>query len=195
MWAPVGSPECQPAWIEHVEEPGEREEGDDQAQKQPGADQHWPADQTFGLAARGAIHDPRLRLVAAQRKRGERFGADVEGEQQKYRKRQRHGAASQCEDQERECLRCGVGEDVDDELADVVVDDATRLHRGHDSGEVIVGKDHRGRLARDIGACLAHCHPDVGPPERGCVVDAVTGHRNHVTVGLQRFGDLQLCLG
>jgi hypothetical protein len=40
---------------QHVEEPGERQDGDDQAQEQPGADQHWPADQPFGPRTRGAV--------------------------------------------------------------------------------------------------------------------------------------------
>ena len=45
-----------------------------------------------------------------------------------------------------------MGEDVEDELADVVVDATTARDGGDDGREVIVGEHHRRRLARDIGA-------------------------------------------
>ena len=59
-------------------------------------------------------------------------------------------------EQERHHLGRGVGEDVGDELADVVVDHAALLDRGHDRGEVVVGEHHRRRLARHVGAGRAH---------------------------------------
>ena len=91
-------------------------------------------------------------------------------------------------------LRDRVGEDVDDELADVVVDPAPGPDRGDDRGEVVVGEHHRRGLAGDVGARGAHGHADVGPAQRRGVVDAVTGHRHHVAEGLQPGGDPQLVL-
>ena len=60
--------------------------------------------------------------------------------------------------------------------------------------EVVVGEDHRRRLAGDVGAGAAHGDADVGAPQRRRVVDAVAGHRHDVTLGVQRVGDPQLGL-
>ena len=63
-----------------------------------------------------------------------------------------------------------VGEDVEDELADVVVDPPARLDRGDDRGEVVVGEHHRRRLARDVGARTGpsrrRCRPAAAPARR-----------------------------
>ena len=88
-----------------------------------------------------------------------------------------------------------MGEDVDDELADVVVDDAAGLDGGDDRGEVVVGEHHRRCFPGDVGAGLAHRDADVGAPQRWGVVDAIAGHRDDVTFGLQLLGDVQLRLG
>jgi hypothetical protein len=104
-------------------------------------------------------------------------------------------AAGEREDQERDDLGGGVGEDIDDELADVVVDDPAGLDGGDDRGEVVVGEHHRRCLPGDVGAGLAHRDADVGAPQRWGVVDAIAGHRDDVTFGLQLFGDVQLGLG
>ncbi len=61
-------------------------------------------------------------------------------------------AAAEREHEERRYLGRGVGEDVEDELADVVVDAPPAFDRRDDRGEVVVGEDHGRRLAGDIGA-------------------------------------------
>ena len=88
-----------------------------------------------------------------------------------------------------------MGEDVEDELADVVEDATSCLDGRDDGGEVVVGEDHRRRLARDVRAGQAHGDADVRAPERGRVVDAVARHRDHVTLGAEGVGDAQLRLG
>ena len=88
-----------------------------------------------------------------------------------------------------------VGEDVEDELADVVVDAAAGRDGGDDRGEVVVGEHHRRRLAGDVGPGAAHRDADVRAAQGGGVVDAVAGHRDHEALGAQRLGDPQLRLG
>jgi hypothetical protein len=70
-----------------------------------------------------------------------------------------------------------------------------RLHRGGDRREVVVGEHHGGGLAGDVGAGLAHGDADVGAAQRGCVVDAVAGHRDDLAQRAQGVGDPQLRLG
>ena len=83
-------------------------------------------DDALRARARRAVHEPRLGGLAAERERRQRLGADVEGEQLQDGQRQRDRAAAEREDQERRHLGRGVGEDVEDELADVVVDPPAR---------------------------------------------------------------------
>ena len=79
--------------------------------------------------ARRAVHQARLGGLAAERERRQGVGAQVDGEDLHHGQRQRHRPAGQREDQERQHLWDGVGEDVADELADVVVDAPPGLHR------------------------------------------------------------------
>ncbi len=86
------------------------------------------------------------------------------------------------EHEERHDLGSGVGEDVLDELADVVIDLAARLDRDDDRREVVVGEHHRRCLPSDVGPGAAHRHADVGRAQRRRVVDAIAGHRHHVSL-------------
>jgi len=54
-----------------------------------------------------------------------------------------------------------MGKDIDDELADIVVDTSAGMNRGDDGAEVVVGEHHRCGFAGDVGARLAHRHADV----------------------------------
>ncbi len=74
----------------------------------------------------------------------------------------------------------------EDELLDVAVDRAPLAHGLDDGGEVVVGDDHVGGLARDVRAVLAHRDADVGLAERGGVVHAVARHRHDVPARLER---------
>jgi len=87
-----------------------------------------------------------------------------------------------------------VGEDVQQELADIVIDPAARLDGGHDGGEVVVGQHHGGSFPGHVGAGAAHGDPDVGAAQRGRIVDAVAGHGDGVMLGPQGVGDAELDL-
>ena len=65
-----------------------------------------------------------------ERERRQRLGADVEGQQLQDVSGSGISAAAQREHEERHDLGGGVGEDVDDEFADVVVDAPAGLDRG-----------------------------------------------------------------
>ena len=87
------------------------------------------------------------------------------------------------------------GQQVEQILADVVVDAAAFLDRLDDAGEVVVGQHHVGGLLGDVGAGDAHGDADVGGLERGRVVDAVAGHGDDMALALQRADDAQLVFG
>ena len=74
-------------------------------------------------------------------------------------------------------------------------DDPPLLDGADDRGEVVVGDHHVGRFLRDLGPLDAHGDANVGLLERRGVVDAVSRHRDHVSVLLERVDDLQLVLG
>jgi hypothetical protein len=127
--------------------------------------------------------------LAAEGERREDLGAEVDGEDLQHRQGQWDGAAGEREKEERDDFRRGMGEDVEDELADVVEDAPPGLDRGDDRGEVVVGEHHRRRLAGDVCACEPHRDADVGAAERRRVVDAVSRHRDDVALCAQGVGD------
>ena len=87
------------------------------------------------------------------------------------------------------------GEDVGHRLVEVVEDPASLTDAAGDRGEVVVGDDQVGGLARDVGAAGAHGDADVGGAQRRGVVDAVAGHADDLAVGLERADELELLLG
>jgi hypothetical protein len=86
-------------------------------------------------------------------------------------------------------------ETVADEAAQVVVDAPTLADGADDGGEGVVGQDHVGGLLGDLGAGLAHGHPDVGPAQGGGVIHAVAGHGHYLPAGLPGLDDVELLLG
>ena len=84
---------------------------------------------------------------------------------------------------------------VPQELADVPVDRPPLLDSSDDRREVVVGEDDVSSLLGDIGPGDSHGDPDIRGLERGGVVDAVTGHRDHLATSLQRLDDPELVLG
>ena len=80
-------------------------------------------------------------------------------------------------------------------LAQVVVDAPAQPHRCHDGAKVVVQQHQRRGLARHVGAPTAHRNADVRGLERRRVIDAVTGHRHDLAVGLQCLDDAQFLLG
>ena len=64
----------------------------------------------------------------------------------------------------------------------------------YDSCEVIVHKDHVGRVLGYVSTRDTHCDTDVGCLERHGVVNAVTCHGSDVTVFLKSVDDPYLML-
>jgi len=87
------------------------------------------------------------------------------------------------------------GQDEGQGLDQVVVDSAPLLHGCGDGGEVVVHEHHLGRLLGNRGAGDAHGHADVGPFQGRSVVDAVAGHGDHVTHGLEHLHQAELVFG
>src|SRR5581483_3194034 len=109
---------------EGEEERGHHQRGRDHAEKCPCSGQHPGADHALPARPRRAVHESGFGGFAAERERGQGVGTEVDGEDLHHGERQRYGAAGQREDEERQYFRHGGGEDVADELADVVVDPA-----------------------------------------------------------------------
>ncbi len=72
---------------------------------------------------------------------------------------------------------------------------ASLLDRPDDGGEVVVEEHQIGHLAADVGPALPHRHADIGPLERGRVVDTVARHGHDLALRLQRLDQPQLLLG
>jgi len=87
------------------------------------------------------------------------------------------------------------GQQVLDELADVVVDDAALFDGGDDRREVVVEQHHVRRLFGDVGTGDSHRHPDVRLFEGGGIVDTVAGHRSRGAVCAIGGDQTQLVLG
>jgi len=96
----------------------------------------------------------------------------------------------QADGRDRQMDRQGVTEG----LVQVGLDASAQGDRLHQAAEVVVQQHQIGRLPRHGRPPLAHRHTDVGGLEGGGIVDAVAGHRHHLTGRLQGLHDLQLLL-
>ncbi len=107
-------------------------------------------------------------------------------------RQQRDRQAEKRREQHREYLARIARHRVADELQDIVEDAATFADSADNRREVVVQEHHVRRFPRSIGALLAHCHTDVGAFERRCIINAVAGHCDELTMGLQGFDDVDL---
>jgi hypothetical protein len=87
-----------------------------------------------------------------------------------------------------------VGEDVETEASDIVEDNTSLFHRRDDGGEVVVGQDHPGGFAGDVGSDDTHGDSDVGLAQGRCIVHAITGHRHYLSFAAQNPRDVHLVL-
>ena len=142
--------------------------------------------------ARLALHDVRLGLLVGERDGGHHVRAQVNAEDGDGAERQWN--IGQYEEQEWSDLGYVGGERVGDGLLQVVEDEATLLHAGHDRGEVVVEQDHVGRLFAHVAAGDAHGDADVGLLERRRVVDAVAGDGHDGALALTALHNDQLLL-
>ena len=71
------------------------------------------------------------------------------------------------------------GQGVGDGLLQVVEDQATLLHTGHDGGEVVIEEDHVGGLLGHVGPGDAHRHSDVRLLQSRRVIDTISGYSHY----------------
>ena len=81
-------------------------------------------------------------------------------------RQQRQRQAGEAGGQQHEDLGDVAAEQIEDELADVVEDDAALFDGRRDRLEPIVLEHDRGRLLGDVRAAAAHRHADVGLLQR-----------------------------
>ena len=140
-------------------------------------------------AGRSSHHGP-ARWLRTETERGDHVGAEIDGENLDDGQRERD--PRERERQVRHQLRNVRRQDVRQELADVVEDGTSLFDAIDDACEVVVQQDHIRRFAGDVGPGDAHCDPDVGRPQRGRVIDAVSGHGNDLPLPLKRRHHPQL---
>ena len=85
------------------------------------------------------------------------------------------------------------GEQIEDELPDVIEDDAPFFDRSRNRVEAVVLQDDGRGLFRDVRAANTHRHADVRFPQRGRVVHAVTQHGDDIAPGLERLPRVAAC--
>jgi hypothetical protein len=149
-------------------------------------------------SSRLLVHDVGVFGVDAERERRRPVGHEVDPEELGGEQRQEqpglHGhEAEQTRkhhaSEHRQQLAGIRRQEIDQVLADVVVNPATFLDGLDDTCEIIIRQHHVGRLLRDVGAGDAHGDADICGLERGSIVDAVAGHGDDVTLALQRLDD------
>ncbi len=143
--------------------------------------------------ARRALHHLRIRRLHRQGERGQRVGdeiqiQDLEGEDDR-------GKPGESGDEQHGDLGQVAAEQIEDELLDVVVDDASFLDGRSHGLEAVVLQDNRRRLLGDVRAPAAHGDAHVGLAERGRIVHAVAEHGHDLAASLKGADDLQLVLG
>ena len=122
-----------------------------------------------------ALHDVRRGFLRAEGERREQVGAEVDGQDLHDGERQRD--AEQDVAQVGDQLRYVGGEDVGDEVADVLEDGAPLLYGMHDGGEVVIQKHDVCSLAGHAGPGEPHRDADMGLFQGRRIVHAVTGDR------------------
>ena len=154
------------------------------------SDDHQPVEDRLVHRARRAVQQPVLARLEGERHVLSAIRHEVQPEKLHGAQGQRLG--EQCREQEDHHLRrAGRDQEIDD-LADVGVSGAPLLDAGDDGGEIVVGDDEVGGVARHVGAALPHGDAEVGAAERRRIVHAVAGHCDDVAGGFQSLHDVDL---
>jgi hypothetical protein len=77
----------------------------------------------------------------------------------------------------------------------VVMTRASLADCGDDRGEIIIGQHYLGSLLRYLDALAAHGNPDIRPPERRGIIDAISRHGNDCAVRLKCLHQAQFVFG
>ena len=145
------------------------------------------------LLPRRTLEDALGPLAHAQGQGREDVGHQVQEEDLEREERERR--AGQRGQGDHHQLAHVTGQQVDDELPDVVEDGPPVLDGGDDGPEPVVLEDHVRRLPGHLGASPAHGHADVGLLERRSVVHAVADHGRDVPRLLVQGEQVQLLRG
>ena len=86
-------------------------------------------------------------------------------------------------------------QDKKNRLADIVIDGPAFLDRMDDRGKIVIHQHHLGGFLCHFRPIAPHGHTHVGPLQRRCVVDPVTGHCHHIPQLLQGVDQSQLMFG
>ena len=87
------------------------------------------------------------------------------------------------------------GQDIGQELPDVLEDGAALLDAGDDARKVVVQEDDVGRFPGHIRSGQPHGDADIGRPQRRRIVHAVPSDRDDVALALERRDHAQLLIG
>ena len=143
--------------------------------------------------ARLASHDVAFRRFHAQGERRQAVRDQVDP--QDLDRGQRGGPADQGREEHEQHFARVAGEQVADELLDIVENPAALFDGADDRGEVVVGQHHIRCFLGDVGARDAHGNADVGGFDRRSVVDAVPRHGHDLATLFPGLHDAQLVLG
>ena len=116
--------------LESHQEDHHHQQRGDPAQQSPGPGQHRSVDDVLRALPGRAIHQTGLGPFPAERQRGQGLGAEVDRQNLHHGQGQPDPATRKGVDEKRDNLWGRVGEDVDDELADIVVDPSACFDRG-----------------------------------------------------------------
>mmetsp|Transcript_20653 Transcript_20653/g.58795 ORF Transcript_20653/g.58795 Transcript_20653/m.58795 type:complete len:668 (-) Transcript_20653:1876-3879(-) len=167
--------------------------GDEDDGSEGNSQEEEASDEALSDAARRLVHDTILGwLDGGDESEGD--GADqVSVEHLDGRQR---GLVETADDTEKHGKTLGVVDwGVDHEhLAQVVPHDTSFADGDNDGGEVIISEDHLGGFTGDVGSFLAHGHTHVGSLEGRGIVDTVSGHAAHFSLGLEGLDDADLVL-
>ncbi len=141
---------------------------------------------------RRSLHDVSFRGLEAQGQAGQPVGHQVHPED--LQRQQRQGHAQEWGYQHDGQLTHIGGDEIFDELTDVVVDGAAFFDCSHDGGEVVVHQHHGSSFFGHIGAGDTHSHADICLLKCRSIVDAVAGHGHNMASILQCLNDLELLL-
>jgi len=87
------------------------------------------------------------------------------------------------------------GEQIFDETADVVVDDAAFFDGGDDGGEVVVEQHQGGCFSCHVSPPAPHRDADMCRFQGRGIIHPVTGHRHHFAIRLQGPYDVEFLFG
>ena len=146
------------------------------------------------LRLRRPAHDRRVRRFRPETERGYMSVPEIDRQDLDDGQRQRN--ARERKGEVRDQLRDVRGQDVGQELPDVLEDGAPFFDRPSTMlAKLSSSRTMSDGFACDVGPREAHRDADIGGPQRRRVVHAVAGHGDDLALALKRCDDAQLLIG